>query len=191
MKSYSIFIVCAALLVVLSFQGFQCASSEFTGAKLQLQQKNYAEAMRLLEIEVQKNPGNEEAWFMLGAIRGDEGDYVGMNVAFTNALNLSDKHARDIKNIQYGKWGNHLNTGVNYLERATPDSSVYLDESIAEFEKAAQAWPDTSLTYRYLGYAYNNKGDFDNAVKAFRAAWEKGKDDESLKRLARDRKSVV
>ena len=185
MKSYSILMVCAALLVVLIFQGFQCASSEFTGAKLQLQQKNYAEAVRLLEIEVQKNPGNEEAWFMLGAIRGDEGDYVGMNVAFSNALKLSDKYARDIKNVQFGKWGSHLNTGVNYLERATPDSSVYFDESIAEFEKAAQAWPDTSLTYRYLGYAYNNKGDFDNAVKAFRTAWENGKDDESLKRLAR------
>ncbi len=185
MKSYSILMVGALLLTLLVFQGFQCASSEFTGAKVQLQQKNYAEAMRLLEIEVQKNPGNEEAWYLLGAIRGDEGNYIGMNEAFSAALKLTDKHAREIQNIRYGKWGNHLNTGVNFLERATPDSSVYYDESISEFQKAAQAWPDTSLTYRYLGYAYNNKGDFENAIKSFRTAWDKGKDEESLKRMAR------
>ncbi|MBI2620492.1 MAG: tetratricopeptide repeat protein [Ignavibacteriales bacterium] len=173
------------MVLLLVLQGFQCASSEFTGAKLQMQQNNYKEAQRLLEIEVQKNPTNDEAWYLLGLIRGEEQEYPGMNDAFNAALELSQKHAGDIRNIQYNYWGQHLNVGVTYLELATPESSHYYEKSIEEFQFAAAAWPDTALTYRYLGYAFNNKGDFNNALEAFRTGWEKGKDSESLKRMAR------
>ncbi|MEK6566251.1 MAG: tetratricopeptide repeat protein, partial [Bacteroidota bacterium] len=67
----------------------------------------------------------------------------------------------------------------------TVQPTEYFDKSLGEFQKASLAWPDTALTYRYLGYAYNNKGDYPNALKAFNEAWEKGKDVESLKRAGR------
>lgn len=185
MRPYAIVALMFAVLALLTFQGFQCASSEFTGAKLQLQQKNLPEAKRLLEIEVKKNPGNEEAWFLLGRVCGEQQEYAEMNDAFNEALKASSKHEGEIRNIRYSEWGRHLNVGVGYLERATPESSMYFERSLDEFNKAASAWPDTSLTYRYIGYAYNNKEDYDSAMIAFRKAWEKGSDVESLKRLAR------
>lgn len=175
----------AALISFLLFQGFQCGSPEFTGAKVQMQQKNYKEAIRLLELEVKKNPQNEEAWYFLGGLKADEGEYEGMNEAFDEALKISNLHARDIHTLRFSKWGLHLNAGVNYLERASSDSAEFFEKSIKEFNDAIRAWPDTGLTYRYLGYAYNNKGDLDGAAKAFQKAWELGKDVESVKRLGR------
>ncbi len=175
------------LVVVSSFMffGYQCGSPEFTGAKVHIQQKNFKEAMRLLEIEVQKNPTNDEAWFFLGGLRGDQGDYAGMNKAFDQALKLSQKHAPEIRGMRYNHWGQSLNSGVSFLERASSDSAQYFEKAIASFTKAVDAWPDTSLTYRYLGYAYNNKGDYDNALIAFQKAWDMGKDAESIKRAGR------
>ncbi|HTY35908.1 MAG TPA: tetratricopeptide repeat protein [Bacteroidota bacterium] len=172
-----------AAVASMMFFGYQCGSPEFTGAKVYIQQKNYKEAIRLLEIEVQKNPQNDEAWFFLGGLKADQGDLVGMNKAFDAALKISPKHTAEIRAMRYNQWGQNLNAGVNYLEKANSDSAQYFDKSINAFQKAIEAWPDTSLTYRYLGYVYNNKGDFDHAIEAFQKAWDKGKDLESMKRM--------
>ncbi|HLF20270.1 MAG TPA: tetratricopeptide repeat protein, partial [Bacteroidota bacterium] len=169
----------------LMFQAYQCGSTEMTSAKLYISQKNYDAAIKNLETEVQKNPGNEEAWFLLGGLRADKGDYIGMNFAFQQALKLSDKHSKEIHGFRYNHWGSHLNSGVAYLERASGDSAQLYDKAIEEFQKAIDAWPDTALGFRYLGYAYNNKGDLDNALKAFEEAWKRGKDVESEKRAGR------
>ena len=185
MKSYALRLIILLGVASFMFFGYQCGSPEFTGAKVHIQQKNYPEAIRLLEIEVKKNPTNEEAWYLLGNLKADQGDLEGMNAAFNECLKISPKHAPDIRTMRYSKWGQSLNTGVNLLEKATADSSQYFGLAIAAFKKAIEAWPDTSLTYRYLGYAYNNKGDFDNALVNFKKAWDLGKDVESIKRAGR------
>jgi cytochrome c-type biogenesis protein CcmH/NrfG len=72
MKSNLFYLFFALLLVGFMTQGFQCGSPDFTGAKVQEQNKNFAEAAKLYEKEVQKNPANFEAWFRLGRVRGVE-----------------------------------------------------------------------------------------------------------------------
>src|SRR3972149_9415525 len=91
----------AVVLASMMFLGFQCGSPEFTGAKVYINQKNYKEAMRLLEIETQKNPGNEEAWYLLGSLRSETSAYKGMNVAFTEALKLTSMHENGVKTRGY------------------------------------------------------------------------------------------
>jgi tetratricopeptide (TPR) repeat protein len=182
MKHQALRLFVVALAASVMFLGYQCGSPEFTGAKVHIQNKNYKEAIRLLQIEVQKNPQNDEAWFFLGGLLADQGDLEGMNKSFIQALKVSPKHAAEMRAMRYNQWGQNLNAGVNYLERASSDSAQYFEKSMSSFNKAIQAWPDTSLTWRYLGYAYNNKGDFDNAIESFMKAWEMGKDVESIKR---------
>lgn len=182
MKRTWVLLTVGALLSLFVLQGFQCASAEFTGAKMHIQQRNFKEAISLLEKEVQSNPVNEEAWYLLGATKGEIGDYAGMNTAFTQALKISNVHEKEIHEIRYSKWGMHINTGVNYLERASADSTQYYEMSINEFQKSIQAKPDTGLTYRYLGYAYNNKGDFEDALVAYKKAWDMGDEAEAAKR---------
>ncbi len=174
------------IAVALMTQAFQCGSPEFTGAKVYIQQKNYKEAVRLLEAETQKNPNNEEAWYLLGLTKGkDLDDYVGMNQAFNAALKLSNAHQREIHALRYQKWVDHLNEGVSLLNKAMSDSSGYYDKSITEFNRAIQAWPDTSLTYRYLGHAYSSKGVIDSAITAYTKAWDLGQDKEAFMRTGR------
>jgi tetratricopeptide (TPR) repeat protein len=185
MKHHVVKALLGIVLASFLFQGYQCASPEFTGAKVYINQKNYKEAIRMLEIEVQKNPTNEEAWYYLGSLKGDEGDYQAMNKAFGEALKLSNAHASEIRAIRYNHWGQSLNTGVSYLEKASSDSTQYYDMAVNSFQKSIEAWPDTALTYRYLGYAYNNKGDYDDALTAFLEGWDQGKDVESIKRAGR------
>ena len=175
----------AVVLASMMFLGFQCGSPEFTGAKVYINQKNYKEAMRLLEIETQKNPGNEEAWYLLGSLRSETSDYKGMNVAFTEALKLTSKHENEIKTRRYNLWATLTNSGVNVLQRASSDSLTLYDRAIEDFQKATVAWPDTMITYRYLGYAHSGKGDQENALSSYRTAWQKGKDKESYMRAGR------
>ncbi len=182
MKRMTVVFVLAAMVLFLALQSFECASSDLTGAKMRIQQRNYQEAVPLLEKEVKNNPTNEEAWYLLGAVKSDLEDYDGMNTAFAAALKISSAHSGEIRSVRFSKWGQHINSGVNLLERASSDSAQYYDRSIAEFQKSIKAWPDTGLTYRYLGYAYNNKGELDKAQEAYLKAWSMGDEAESAKR---------
>jgi tetratricopeptide (TPR) repeat protein len=183
MKNISTIASAIVLAFAVMTQGFQCGSPEFSGAKLRIQQKDYKGAIALLEKEVQKNPTNEDAWFLLGELDADQGDYAGMNIAFAQTLKLSDKHAVQIHNMRYNRWGQHVNDGVSDLSRASADSMQFYDSAVNQFKMAEEIWPDTSLTYKYLGIAYYNKADFPKSLAAFREAWERGKDLESLKRV--------
>ena len=162
-------------------QGFQCGSPEFTGAKVYIQQKNYDKAIENLEIEVQKNPNNDEAWYLLGVLKADKGDYIGMNTAFSNALKLSDKHKSDIISVRGKHWVDHVNAGVTYSQKGSNDSMFFYDKAIDEYQKAIAAWPDTSMTYRYLASAYNNKGDINNAIINLKKAWDLGREKDAYK----------
>ena len=65
MKLMKKHIILGLLLGSLIIQSFQCASPDFTGAKLAYNQKDYTKALVSLEKEVIKNPTNAEAWYLL------------------------------------------------------------------------------------------------------------------------------
>jgi len=180
MKSSRILSVLAIVFVVLATQAFQCGSPDFTGAKLYENQQNWKDAVRLYQAEVQKNPGNAEAWFRMGRLKGERfDDYVGMNEAFNQALKLSSEHAQEIKIIRYNRWATHVNIGVELLKRANQDSVHLYDRSIEEFKLSADAWPDTGVSYKFMGHSYLSKRDLDNAIVAYTKAWNLDKDREA------------
>lgn len=182
MRYHAVKFMTLAVVASCLFIGFECSSPEMTSARLYYSQKNYPKAIEQLQLEVQKNPQNEEAWFMLGVISGEQGDLTGMSKAFDAASKISPKHAAEIRSMRLSHWAQNLNAGVNYLERASGDSTQYYTQSVASFAKAIESYPDTSLTFRYLGYAYNNKGDYDSAIVSFTKAWDMGKDVEAIQR---------
>jgi tetratricopeptide (TPR) repeat protein len=186
MKNNFTYFVLAVLLAGSIIQGFQCGSPEFTGAKVQEQNKNFIEAAKLYEKEVQKNPSNHEAWFRLGRIRGDElNDYEGMAAAFREAEKLSPAYTNDIRIYRYKAWAQHINNGVAFNKRGSADSLQYYDKAIEEYKKSVGIWPDTSLTYFYLAQAYQGKGDMENAILSQKKVWELDHDVEAYKRIGR------
>jgi tetratricopeptide (TPR) repeat protein len=186
MKSNLFSFFFALLLVGFMTQGFQCGSPDFTGAKVQEQNKNYSEAAKLYEKEVQKNPANFEAWFRLGRVRGVElNDFAGMNQAFRESEKLSNVYVNDIHAIRGHFWVQFINSGVINKNRATKDSMQFYDKAIQDYNTANLIWPDTSITFLYLAGAYKSKGDLDNTVLNLNKLWEMDHDKDAYKSVGR------
>jgi tetratricopeptide (TPR) repeat protein len=179
-----LFNICLILLFIgLMTQGFSCGSPDFEGAKVREQQKDYPEAAKLYEKDLQKNPANQEEWFLLGRLRGTQlNDFVGMDLAFKEVEKISNKYSAEINAYRNQFWVQHINAAVGYAKRAK-DSVQFYDNAIEEYNNAALILPDTSLTYHYMALTYVNKGDVDNTILNQKKAWDLGKDKEQYKQI--------
>ncbi|MCX6120324.1 MAG: tetratricopeptide repeat protein [Ignavibacteriales bacterium] len=186
MKSNLFYLFFALLLVGFLTQGFQCGSPEFTGAKVQEQNKNYPEAAKLYEKEVQKNPANADAWFRLGRIRGMQlNDFDGMIEAFQQSEKYSKEFSNDIRALRGYYWVQFINSGVANKNRATNDSLQYYDKAIEDYNAARKMRPDTSITYLYIAAAYRGKGDITSEITYLIKVWEMDHDKEVYKSVGR------
>lgn len=163
----------AALTLLLTLTGFQCGSSEMTTAKLAYSQKNLPKADSSFMKEVEKNPANGEAWYYLGMVRLERGNYAGMVEAFKQSLSVSNEFEPKIIDAKKYAWGQMLNAGVNHYntsvtlakDAATKDSSdLYRQKAIEEYKLALQINPDSVITYQNLAVAQHVSGDYDGEI---------------------------
>lgn len=157
----------AVILVYLSTTGFQCASPEVTGAKVYMQRQDWVNAEKQLLKEVENNPKNDEAWFLLGYVRGEQKNYKGMIEAFNKSLEISNRFEKDINNFKLKYWVDNFNAGVAYFTRFSNnrDSVVYIEKAIQSFKTCTEIIPDSGAAYKNLAYSYLSKGDIDPAVE--------------------------
>jgi tetratricopeptide (TPR) repeat protein len=172
MKRVRPILVVLAAAVFFAVTGFQCGSAEVTTAKLAMQQKQYDKAEQSLVKQVEKNPTDEEAWFLLGQVRLELKKYMEMNDAYTKALEIAPTHKTNIEQNRLAIWAQLYNEGVQLYNKGR-DSAVYFDQSISDFNTAIALNPDSASTYYVSGLAYYAKGDVDIAAKRFQLATEK------------------
>lgn len=168
-KASPIVLFLGALAVVLTSTAFQCGSAELTTAKLAIQQGQYDKAEQSLMKEVAKNDKNEEAWFMLGQVRWAMNKYASANEAFSNALGISDTHAKDISQYRLSLWSQSINEGVTAYNEGRSNPAKF-DAAVAKFRSAIEANPDSANSYYFLGLALAGKKDFAGAESAFQEA---------------------
>jgi tetratricopeptide (TPR) repeat protein len=185
MKQNFILAAICTCLTAIVLTGFECSAGDYSLAKEYVNKKENDKALPLLEKETKINPTNAEAWYLLGRIRGDKGDYAGMNTAFDSTLKYSKEKAGDIAIVRYAFWGIHLNAGVSYLRRASSDSTQYYRRALDEFFLALAAKPDTVFTYEFLSSAYYGKGDIDSALIMFTIPWTKFQDADLYKQAGK------
>ncbi len=172
MKRYIPLALLALAVFYFASTGFQCGSAETTSAKLYMQQKNWAKAEESLQKELVKNPKNEEATYLLGQVRYELKNYVGMNDAFTSALQLGDQHKQDISRYRISVWGSLFNEGVAYYNKGR-DSAGYYDKALAAFNTAIQVMPDSANTYYVAALADYAKKDMPDAIRKLETAVQK------------------
>lgn len=184
------FIYLSILGVALALMAFECSSAELTGAKLYLNQKQYAKAEEALLKEVAKNPKSDEGWFMLGyQIYGEQkGDYVKMLDALEKSLAASPKFAKEIDQAKKYYWATAFNKGVGYFNNAakasTADSmKMYFGKAAEMFNNAALCQPDSVVNYTNLAMVYINTGDYASAVPPLEKAVKLGKSAEAYSLL--------
>ncbi len=163
MKKSMTLVVVVALACGLMSVGFQCSSAELTSAKLYIQRGDYKSAEKSLTTETQKNPENEEAWFLLGEVRGQLNDFVGMNIAFNKALAISKDHEKDIASVRLMNWGKAVNSGVEHFNKGKDNTAEY-QTAIGLFKNAIAILPDSTQAYKNLSYCYMNLDQPDSAV---------------------------
>ncbi len=135
-----------------------------TSARLYIQRSDWENAQKSLEQELANNPENEEAWYLLGRVKSEKADFVGMNEAFDKALSVSRAHDGEIVNTRLSFWSQYFNRGVSYFSRGQ-DSADFFDRAVEAFETAIVINPDSAATYKNLAFAYLAKGDAKTAVE--------------------------
>lgn len=166
----------------LAFVGFQCSSAELTSAKLYIQRNEWDKAEEELNKEVANNPKDEEAWYLLGRVRAEKGNFRGMVQAFDSALAISPADKKDIILVTEHFWVQAYNNGTHYLQNAK-DTSSYYEKAINEFNDAIVLEPDSLMNYRGLAYTYLNMGRDDSAVASLNVLWSKQKDQQAARFL--------
>jgi len=184
------FIYLSILGIALGLMAFDCSSAELTGAKLYLNQKQFAKAEEALLKEVAKNPKSDEGWFILGyQIYGEQkSDYVKMMDAFDKSLAASPKFVKEIDQAKKYYWASAFNRGVGFFNNAakasTPDSMKMLFGKAADmFNNAALCQPDSVINYTNLAMVYINTGEYASAVSPLEKAVKLGKSSEAYSLL--------
>jgi len=165
MRTQLLFTSLLVAAAVVCSVGFQCGSTEMTSARLYIQRSDWDNAIRNLETELAKNPNNEEAWYLLGRVKGEKTDFKGMNDAFDHALKIGQTYAKDIHDVRYNYWGKYINIGVESFNKAK-DSAQYYDKAVAAFQTAIVINPDSAAAYKNLGFCYLSKNDMASALEA-------------------------
>ncbi len=166
------------VLIGFTFMGFQCGSTELTSAKLYIQQENYDKAIESLQTEVQKNPKNDEAYYLLGYVYGEKRQYGEMMDAFNKSLSISKNFEKDINSSRIYHWANLFNGGVKQYQKGVnsqdkDSSKVYLDKAAESFQTAIKIEPDSVANYKNLAFVYMNEGDMDKAIDPLKVVIDK------------------
>lgn len=169
MKRYIPLALLALAVIYFTSTGFQCGSAETTSAKLYMQQKNWARAEESLQKELLKNDKNEEAHFLLGQVRYELKNYIGMNQEFSSALALGDQHKQDIDKYRLSVWGTLFNEGVAFYNKGR-DSALYYDKALQDFNTAIQIMPDSANTYYVASLADYARKDMPSAIQKLETA---------------------
>lgn len=143
-----------------------CQSTAVTSAKLYISQENYDKAIEQLEVEVQTNPSNAEAFYLLGFAHGHQNNYKEMVKAFDGSLAVSNKFANDITNVRKKYWIDSFNRGVRKIQ------NDQAKEAIADFETAIIIDPNEAGSYKNLAFAYLKLMDDDKASQYYKKALE-------------------
>ena len=175
MKNFTIFTLVGLVLISLTLTGFQCGSSEMTSAKLYMSQRNFEKADSALTKELSKSPQNSEAWYLLGRVKLEEGDYSKMAESFDKSLENGKEFEKDITDARKFVWQVSINRGANLYNRSaqlekqagtTKNDSVaiYRENAIQAYKTALSVNPDSTITYTNLAIAQFALDRFDDEI---------------------------
>ena len=168
MQTKKIFMV-AILLTGFMLTGFSCSSSNLTGARLYIQQKNYDKALASLKKEVAANPKSDEGYYLMGYVYSLQNKVDEMLDAFNKSLAISPKYQKEITSSKTFMWANSFNLGVKSFQKgntaSTKDSAkIFYDRSIESFKTAIKIEPDSINTHRNLAFVLLNSQKYDEAI---------------------------
>jgi tetratricopeptide (TPR) repeat protein len=117
------------------------------------QSKNYGEATKLFEQYIERRPDNPWGHYMLGLSAWKSGDLVKSEQSFETALRIDPAHMKSLVN----------------LSRVLIEQKRY-DDAIVKLTTASDVDSESATVPRLMARAHSAKGDFEQAVDAYRRA---------------------
>ncbi len=160
-----VIVLCASL----ALESFECASPEFTSAKVSYNQKDYLKARDLLEKEVNKNPNNGEAWFLLANAKRQLLDYKGASEAILIAQNKnpSPELKNKIAAESYIIWVEVYNIGVNLYNQFQTNRGMDTKKLKEHLKLGLELKPENTELLALVGSVAEIEGDTAGAIKEY------------------------
>jgi peroxin-5 len=169
----------------------------FTKGRQLFQQGLLTEAVLAIEAECQRNPGNADAWKLLGTVQAENDDDIQSIAAMNRALacdpanlevllSLGVSHTNEFdQKAAVGYLRQWLATHPRYRifvenDIGPLDSSQTLSHAVKLFRAAAQKHPDDADIHAALGVLCNLARQYEDAVTSFRLALKLNDKDYSL-----------
>jgi tetratricopeptide (TPR) repeat protein len=162
MRNSKCFPLVLGLLVSLFLvSGCGVKSQYITSAKiyLKLRPPDYDNAIKQLQLELEHNPENAEAHFLLGKIYSEKRMYPEMAQYFDSSLELSPQFKNEIQDIRGDKWVAMFNSGVNDADQ---DS---LQKALEKFKMAIIIDPTRYEAYLNAAAQAYTMNDCDQAME--------------------------
>ncbi len=166
------FVTAVLVVVFAAFIVGEVSAQSVKDARKNLSKNKFEEAKEEAEKVIAKKPNEEEAYFILGVALGALGDIDGMDANFEKCRSMTnDFNGR--MNIERDRMhGINFTAGLSTLQKAdkeedTEKSHPLYNEAIKRFNSALKIRSDDVQSKQYLGYAYLNLQDLDNAEKFY------------------------
>jgi tetratricopeptide (TPR) repeat protein len=147
-------------------------AQHLTSARLYMKLKEYDKAEASAMKAVEKDPDEEEAWFVLGQARYELRKYSEMIDAMNKSLEIKPKYKEDIGRYKLGVWQIMYNAGAKYYNQGRENPAAY-DMAIDSLLVAIKAQPDSASSYYVCALAYYGKGDYNAATSMLGRCIEK------------------
>ena len=155
-----------------------CRPPELEGAFVDYKAGRIDNALKLAKESTKKYPTNAEAWYLLGDIYGQQGDYQKMVEAYNKSLELSKQYETQIQNQKnyyyteaFNRAVNNYNSYVKAPDKSDEKAIKILDQAISDFKNAALV-KDTFQPNQLIAVCYSLKDDSVNTIKAYQKLTE-------------------
>ena len=128
-------------------------SATFADGKAAYSARNYSDATAIFESYAHRRPKNVWGHYMLGLSAWKSGDLARAESAFETALSIQPNHVKSLVN----------------LSRVLIEQKRY-DDAIVKLTAAEEVDPESATVPRLMARAHSAKGDFEQAVDAYRRA---------------------
>jgi len=157
-----------------------CANAHFVGGKNYVNQQVWDKAAAELEIAVEQQPNNAEAWYNLGIARGElgrksgeEAEFRRAGEAFWRTKELTSKFDAEVDQRVDYFWEDLAARGQEF------EAGGRYEDAARRFESALLLKPDHVASYSYLAQLYSRMGDVERAAEKYEAALERQPDNDT------------
>lgn len=161
------------------------------GAKLDLRNQNPDQALQNLQVALENNPENAEAWRVKGDVHQQQIQAAGtselgqrsqlvdqMIEAYNNAVQYGASESEITSQLQRA-WVREMRAGGNAYQQGSDNPEAF-ERAAHHFQSATKIQPDSINGYVNLGYAYLASGEQEQAIEPFEEAIDRGATDAEL-----------